>query len=258
MMDFTANYDMLHGIEGYMDYRVYSTAVETSAHCAGEMVRILNDRISTGSNAFAAVSGGKTPDLLFDSIVKHFREAVDWSKVHFFWVDERCVPPDSPDSNYGTAMVNLFKKIRIPSQNIHRIIGEADPGKEAKRYADEIAGLLPLENGLPVFDLVLLGMGDDGHTASVFTGNLKLLYSPEICAVSTHPDTGQTRITLTGNILNNAREIRFLVTGAKKAQVINEIFNKQGDWMNYPASFIVAETGNLFWYLDEEAAGMLK
>ncbi|HMQ49657.1 MAG TPA: 6-phosphogluconolactonase [Saprospiraceae bacterium] len=202
-----------------------------------------------------ALSGGSTPRLLFELWGSEYLHTIDWSAFHFWWGDERCVPPDHPESNYKMAWGLFLSKLDIPADQIHRIRGEADPEREAKRYAEELATHLPMSNGWPVFDLILLGMGEDGHTASIFPDQIDLFYSQEYCVVAQHPQSGQLRVSFTGGVLNQAQEVAFLVTGAAKATIVSAIFNQQEGWMAYPAALVKAR--ELTWYLDDAAAGAL-
>ncbi|MCE7991716.1 MAG: 6-phosphogluconolactonase [Roseivirga sp.] len=204
-----------------------------------------------------ALSGGSTPKTLFDLLAEHHGKSIDWSRVHFYWGDERCVPPTDGDSNYKMTVDHLFSKIDFPEQNVHRVLGESEPDQEALRYAEQITDNLPSADGLPQFDLIILGMGGDGHTASIFPHEIKLLDSTGVCAVATHPESGQKRITLTGKVINNAKEICFLVTGAGKTEKIDEIFHQAGEWKSYPASYINPKEGKLTWFMDEAAAQKL-
>jgi 6-phosphogluconolactonase len=213
--------------------------------------------LSRQERAAIALSGGSTPTLLFRHLAERYRDRIDWSKVHFFWGDERCVSPENADSNYGTARDLLFQHLPIPEGNIHRIRGEAEPAEEALRYGEEIRRHVPISGTLPSFDMILLGMGTDGHTASIFPDQMELLKSDSICAVARHPETGQQRISLTGPVINNGRQIIFLVTGAGKAEKVEEVIEKKGDWKDYPAAHIAPERGGLFWFLDLAAAGRL-
>ncbi|MBK7713250.1 MAG: 6-phosphogluconolactonase [Bacteroidales bacterium] len=204
-----------------------------------------------------ALSGGSTPELLYSVIGDHFSKSVKWENVHFFWGDERCVSPGSPESNYGMTVRSLLGKIRIPESNIHRIKGESDPEKEAVHYSGEITDRLRQAGGMPVFDLIILGVGEDGHTASIFPYNNFLLESESTCAVASHPVTMQKRITITGRVINNAERVAFLVTGRQKAAVVEKILNKRSSGQNFPASGIVPVNGELLWFLDKDAASML-
>lgn len=204
-----------------------------------------------------SLSGGSTPTLLFEILAKDFADKADWSRVHFFWGDERCVAPDDPQSNYGVCRSLFLDHVSIADENIHRVVGEADPESEAIRYGEEMKEHCELnEDGLPVLDMLILGMGGDGHTASIFPHQIELLKAESICAVATHPESGQKRVTMTGPVLNSAKRVDFLVTGAGKAGVLNEIFSKTGDWETYPTSFIES-AGPVTFYLDEAAASQL-
>lgn len=204
-----------------------------------------------------ALSGGNTPKKLFKSLVEKYKDIIPWERIHFWWVDERCVSPDDDESNFKMTNDILFSQVNIPNENIHRIKGENTPETEAKRYSEEIATNLNLRDGIPVFDLIILGMGEDGHTASIFPGQLELLDNEQICVVSEHPLTGQKRITLTGKVINNASRIFFLVTGESKALRLSEIMNDDEAAKLSPAYYITPENGKLFWYIDEAASSKI-
>lgn len=237
--------------------RVFATPYELAEKFAGEMVQMIIEAADKNTPISVALSGGSTPELLFSVLGDHFSKSAPWEFVKFFWGDERCVPPVSPDSNFGMAFRSLFKKIRIPRGNIHRIYGEHDPAVEALRYSDLISGNTSSRNGLPVFDLILLGLGEDGHTASVFPGRTDMFLSERICEVALHPASNQKRITITGRVINNAENIRFLVTGNNKAGVLKRIIEKERSAENLPASMVVPLFGKLEWLLDSKAASML-
>lgn len=214
--------------------------------------RWLSKKTEQQSTVTIALSGGRTPQALFEA----FRN-LDWSKVSvekllIFWGDERCVPPNDAESNFGNVKKSLIEYMGIPTQNIFRILGENTPELEAVRYAQVIENHLVTENGLPKFDLILLGLGDDGHTASIFPGNEQLFTHQKLCAVASHPISGQKRITLTGLLINNASEVVFLVTGSSKNSIIKEILSYQA-LNKYPACFVRPTSGNLTWLLDEAA-----
>ncbi len=200
-----------------------------------------------------ALSGGATPKLLFERLASDYANKIDWSRIHFFWGDERCVPPDDSDSNYGVARDLLFVKAGISEENVHRVFGEADPDQERTRYENEIYGHVEIDdNAIPQFDMVILGMGNDGHTASIFPHQSQFLKSDQVCEVAIHPETAQKRITLTGPVLNRAKKVVFLVTGENKADVLAQVINKAGNFDAYPAAHI--ESDNLCFYIDEAAA----
>ena len=165
--------------------------------------------------------------------------------------------PDDPDSNFGVVYQLLFSKIDIPEVNIHRIRGEKEPLQEANNYIKQIKGSLKMNMGWPQFDLILLGMGEDGHTASIFPNQLELLKSERICEVATHPVTFQQRITLTGRAINCAAKVCFLVTGTNKAGCLSEIWLKSEKAKLLPAAYIQPANGELFWCVDESAASFL-
>jgi 6-phosphogluconolactonase len=207
-----------------------------------------------------AFSGGTTPALFFEKLAakqKNPETATDWSKIHVFWVDERCVPPGDQDSNYGMTKKTLLDVLSLPERQVHRIHGEDNPQKEATRYENEIRLALGKPEGIPVFDWIFLGMGDDGHTASIFPDRPELLDSPALCAVSLHPGSGQYRVTLTGAVIMHARRISFVVTGANKSLVIRQIMHKEPEAKRYPAFHIKPLNGVMDWYLDSSAANQL-
>lgn len=212
-----------------------------------------------------AISGGSTPQVLFSALASKYPDSPLWQRVHFWWVDERMVPPDHPESNFGVANRLLFSKINIPGGNIHRIKGENDAYQEAKSYALQIKAAVPVyENpdrspgiGRPIFDLVILGIGDDGHTASIFPNQMELIDSEDICSVAFHPVSRQARVTLTGKQINQATTVCFLVTGANKADRLAEIFADGEESRRLPASYICPVSGELIWYCDASAVKTL-
>lgn len=207
-----------------------------------------------GEELFVALSGGNTPKIIFQLLAERYADKIDWKIIHFFWGDERMVPSDSPESNYGIAKQILFDKISIPETNIHYIHGDQEHEKEAARYACEISSYVPSLESFPRFDLLMLGMGEDGHTLSIFPNQIYLMKSNNICEIAVHPQNNQTRITLAGKAANNAKNIVFLITGENKAEVLKTIINKEDGYDNYPSALISPDNGKLIWYLDEAAA----
>ena len=198
------------------------------------------------------LSGGNTPKSIFSLISDMKKPVIPWNNVVFYWGDERCVPPDHLESNYLMAKNSLIDKLNIREECIFRIMGESNPEIEKERY-----GKIIHRNTKGVFDLVLLGLGIDGHTASIFPNQMQILESKKACAIAVHPDTGQIRITITGNIINKSKQIIFLVTGREKSGIIYEIVNKTGDWIKYPASHVHPPEANVIWLLDKKAGSML-
>ncbi len=213
--------------------------------------------LSGDSRFHVAISGGSTPNVLFAALASKYGESILWQKTHFWWVDERMVPPEDPESNFGAANKFLFSKIEIPEENIHRINGENFPLQEAYNYSNQISNVLKFVAGRPIFNLILLGIGEDGHTASIFPNQMELLNSDKICEVAYHPLTHQYRVTLTGKQINHAAKVCFLVTGANKAVCMSEIWSKNEKARLLPAAYIKPIDGDLFWYADEHAAKLL-
>jgi 6-phosphogluconolactonase len=236
---------------------IFSTPYELAEKFAEEFAGKVTESAKFNKRISVALSGGTTPELLFSLLGDHFSKSIPWEYVHFFWGDERCVPPDDKESNYGMTHRRLFEKIDIPASNIHRIRGEDNPGEEASRYSEELADFLNSRDGMPLFDLIILGLGEDGHTASIFPGHKELFSSDKICEVTVHPVTLNKRITITGKVINNADSVAFLVTGKKKAEIIEKIIKKSGMAQNFPASSVVPVYGILSWYLDRDAAMLI-
>ena len=235
------------------EIKIYSTPHDLALGFAEDIVKMIDRSASDKKTFTIALSGGNTPKLLFLILADKYSESVPWNYIHFFWGDERCVPPDHSESNFGVAKIMLFDKIIIPAGNIHRIFGENDTAAEAIRYSEEIEVFTRERDGWPVFDFVILGLGEDGHTASIFPGNNQLLDSEKKCEVAVHPVTQQKRLTITGRVINNAENIVFLVAGRSKAEVVSDIIERPHK-VSYPAAGIRPGSGMLTWYLDSEAA----
>jgi 6-phosphogluconolactonase len=234
------------------DLHIFKTPEDLADQFAGELMNQIEN--FSGKAFHLAISGGKTPDLLFSVLAKKYSDSALWQKVHFWWVDERMVSPDNPESNFGNAQKLLFSQICIPEENIHRIKGENNSEIEEIEYSEEIQQSLSQQDNWPVFNLILLGMGDDGHTASIFPNHMELLNSERICELTFHPLSEQKRITLTGKVINHANKVCFLVTGANKANRISEIWAHQEKANLLPASHIHPVSDDLSWFLDESAA----
>ena len=232
-----------------MDINIYKTKEELSDKLSDYIIKAhLNNSI--------ALSGGSTPILLFKNLNNKLANHKELN-TKFYWVDERCVSPDSNDSNYKMVKENLLINDIFKSENIFRIKGENDPHKEAISYTNKLMNSLPLESNIPVFDLIILGLGDDGHTASLFPHEFLKFRDINDCLIATHPTSGQKRISLSEKIINNAKEVIFHVTGSGKKQVVEEIINQKGNYKSYPGSYINPKSSNLSWYLDFDAAEML-
>ena len=200
--------------------------------------------------ATVALSGGKTPDIIFTKLAEDYHNRIDWAKVTIFWTDERCVPPGDPQSNYGRAYELLIEKIGIPSENIFRVRGEDDPETESERYAQLLETNVRLKRDVPCFDFIMLGIGEDGHTASIFPGQENLFASDKLTAVSVNPSSLQTRITLTGSLINNASNVAVVATGMNKLKIISEVLDETN---SYPISLVSPIHGKLTWFLTLDA-----
>ena len=190
-----------------------------------------------------ALSGGSTPKLLYQLLADQFQTQVPWSRTQFFWSDERHVPPDHPDSNYRMAYEALLSRVPVPDSNVHRIHSE---NPSAQQAADEYEKVI-----VPRLDLILLGLGADGHTASIFPGSEVLHETKRLVAAPWVEKLNTYRITMTLPLLNNGASIVFLVSGAEKAQIVKEVLEGP---KKYPAQFVNPTDGELIWMLDRDAA----
>ncbi|GIC78178.1 6-phosphogluconolactonase [Moritella sp. F3] len=236
-----------------MDYRTFEKpeqVVESLAHSLVEYSK-------QDQPVHISLSGGSTPKLLFKVLAQApFATSITWTNLHFWWGDERCVAPDDAESNFGEAQALLFSKVALPTENIHRILGEDAPEQEVIRFAQEMQTVIPAHNGLPCFDWILLGMGGDGHTASLFPGQTD--YNDEnIAIIAQHPESGQYRISKTARLLANAKRISYLVLGAGKAEVIKQIHDNDDAALAYPAAQVKANQGSTEWILDAAAARLI-
>jgi 6-phosphogluconolactonase len=201
-----------------------------------------------------ALNGGNTPTRLFQLLATDFRDNVNWRKVHIFWGDERCVPAGDVGSSYGQARDVLLSRIPIPEANIHRIQGERSPAEASKEYALILKAFAspPLE--WPRFDLVFLGMGEDGHTASLFPGSAVDVSEPALPVTAHYQDRPANRVTLTPVVFNSARIVAFIATGENKAATLAKVLGDRHNPKLYPAQRIQPTNGRLIWLVDEAAA----
>lgn len=222
-------------------------------------VSILEKLTSTYPHINIALSGGNTPKTIFDYMATHCATSIEWNRVSFFWGDERCVIPDDVMSNYGMTRKHLFSKIdAISGASIYRINGENEPEEEANWYNKVLNKKLATRNGFPVFEIVLLGLGDDGHTVSIFPNQIELWDSEKACVVAEHPESGMKRVSITGGVVNNAQYVFFMVTGKNKAEKVRDIIGNRAQLADiYPAAKVDPKNGYLYWLLDEEAASLL-
>ena len=228
--------------------RVFADLASLSQAAAERFVELARQAIGVRGRFLVALSGGSTPKLLYEILATEtYAKRIDWMHVEVFFTDERCVPPNHPNSNYRMARLALLEKIDIPPENVHRIRGELPPADAALAYRDELRSVL-LNNGL--LDLILLGMGADGHTASLFPGS-DALVQKDADVVATYVRALHTwRVTLTVSALNAARNILFLITGCEKASALEHVFS--GEML--PAGRVKPGLDTLVWFVDQEAA----
>ncbi len=227
---------------------------------AEDFLNAVNEAGQQNRRFSVALSGGSTPKVLFQVLAEApFKNQVKWHKVQLFWGDERSVTPDHEDSNFGMTKFILLDKVDIPEQNIHRIHGEASAEYEANRYTEVIQQGLPASaTGFPQIDWVLLGMGDDGHTASLFPNAPTLDYQQYLCTAAVHPVTNQIRISFTLPLINSAKRISFLVTGSGKAKMVKRVLEDGETGKHIPASLVSPTSGILEWHLDKKAASLIR
>lgn len=232
---------------------------ELNRRAAAQFVALAEESIARSGLFAVALSGGSTPKALYALLAEpDYRARVDWHRVHFFWGDERCVPADHPESNYRMAQEALLEKIELPSENIHRMMGELEPARAAQAYETELRRFFALAQGdWPRFDLILLGLGEDGHTASLFPGSVALNDSTNLVVAVYVEKLQAHRLTLTLPVINAAAQATFLVSGESKAAVVKEIFASNSAAANYPASEINPCEGRLAWLIAADAAELL-
>ena len=208
---------------------------------------------------FVALSGGSTPRDLHTLLASPaWRDRVDWERTHVFWGDERGVPPDDPRSNYRMARETLLDHVPIPAQNVHRPRAEVAEPETAAEYAAQIARVVrPDAGGVPWFDLILLGLGDDGHTASLLPGDPLVHEREGLVAWTTREREGTRRVTFTPPLLQAARELIFLVAGADKAPVLREVLHGDEQLERYPAQVVRRARGGVAFLVDRAAAAEL-
>lgn len=228
---------------------------DLSRRAAAEFVRATRDAAARSGRAAVALSGGSTPKALFALLAgPEFAPQIPWPDVHFFWGDERAVPPDHPDSNYRMAFETLLSKAPVPPENVHRIEAEKPPEAAAAAYEKTLREFFHLaETDRPRFDLVLLGLGADGHTASLFPGSPALAEERRPVVAVYVEKLGAHRITLTLPVLNRAANVFFLVSGADKAAALAAVF-RPGAGERLPAARVDPSDGRLVWFVDEAAA----
>ena len=241
-----------------MQVLIYPDANTLSHEAAQYVVRLADEAISDHGRFSIALSGGTTPKVLYGLLGNEpYSNQIDWSHVEIFWSDERCVPPDSSDSNYQLAQEVLLSKIPIQANQIHRMpADQTDRDAASQAYAQEIQRVLGT-NGIPAFDLLQLGMGPEGHTASLFPHQPSLQEQQRLVMPVNVPKPPPPRLTFTPPLLNAARHILFLVTGADKADALQAVLESGYQPEEYPAQIVRPAHGEVTWMLDTAAAGKL-
>ena len=239
------------------ELRVFRDMERLSRHAANLFVEQAARSIRERGRFLVALNGGSTPNRLFQLLAADYREQVDWSKVQVFWGDERCVLPDDAGSSYGQARGLLLSHVLIPESNVHRIKGELPPDEASEDYAVMLKEYASHPFDWPRFDLVYLGMGEDGHTASLFPGSPVRVSEPTLPVTAHYQDRPANRVTLTQLVFNQARCIVFMATGEKKANTLAEVLSDRYNPELYPAQRIDPNDGELIWLVDEGAANKL-
>lgn len=235
--------------------RIFKDAVELSRAAADLFVTLAVQSIRERGRFLVALSGGSTPMALYRLLA---REPIDWTRIHVFWGDERLVPPEDAENSYGQAREALLKHIPIPTENIHRVASELDPVAAARDYASILREFAAPPLDWPRFDLVLLGLGEDGHTASLFPGSPVDATEPVIAVTAQYQGRPARRVTLTPPVFNAARQVIFLVTGANKAVTLKGVFSDYNSSEQIPAKRIQPADGQVTWLVDKAAGKEIK
>ena len=238
--------------------QIFADASEVARAAAARFAELARAGIETNGRFSVALAGGSTPKRIYELLAGgDFADGLDWSRVHVFFGDERSVPPDDADSNYRMANEALLSRVALPAENVHRMRGEGDAVANARLYEDELRGFFGDGAAWPEFDLVMLGMGDDGHTASLFPGTHALEVQSAWVTANWVEKFDTYRVTLTAPAINHARQVVFIVTGAGKAERLREVLHGPSDPHNLPSQLIRPRDGALAWYLDQAAAAKI-
>jgi 6-phosphogluconolactonase len=242
------------------EIRIVHDTAELARAGACEFARLASEAVHTKDLFTVALSGGSTPKNLYSLLAsdESYRAELPWNRMHFFWSDERHVPPDDPDSNYRMANEALLSKVPVPAENVHRIRGE-EPGalSAAHEYEKELQNFFRLTAGqLPRFDLMLLGIGSDGHTASLFPDTPALREREHLVVANWVDKLNTNRLTLTLPVLNNAATVIFLVGGSEKSEILRAVLEGE-DSEKFPAQLVQPREGRVVWLVDRDAASLL-
>ncbi len=238
------------------EVRIFEDLADLSRAAASLFVDLANEAVRDHEAFRVALSGGSTPKKLYSLLAcPEFSMRVPWHVVHLFWGDERCVPPDDPESNYGMVRNVLLQRVPIPATNVHPIHGEIDPGQAAAEYEALLRESFGTDsNKVPRFDLVLLGLGVDGHTASLFPGTSVLEETKRLAIALYVEKLNAHRISLTLPVINRAAVVVFLVAGQGKRSIVASVPGDSGEKAELPAQRVRPTDGKLIWLLDAPAA----
>ena len=241
------------------EIRVLTTPQELFAAAAEELVRLANQAVAERGRFTIALSGGSTPKSLYNLLATNARTTLPWDRMHFFWSDERHVGPTDPESNYHMADESMLSKVPVPPGNVYRVPAEnPDAAAAAAAYEAIIRKVFQLQPGqFPKFDLILLGMGPDGHTASLFPGTAGLQEKSRLVIANWVEKLKTHRLTFTLPVINAARCVAFLVSGTDKASVLHAVLEESVPGEQYPAKLVQPTDGKLIWFLDRGAASGL-
>ena len=243
--------------------KVYANLDELSNAAAELFISIAQEAITKHSIFTVALAGGSTPVALYKLLAEKYADTIDWNSVHFFWGDERNVPSTDDLSNYKMANESLLAPLKIPKTNVHRIQIELGLTQAAESYDTEVLQFFREHNiiqpngfgqPVPVFDLILLGIGEDGHTVSLFPNTLALKEYARFFVANEVPAMQTSRITITFPLINCASNVLFLVSGSGKAEILSDVFDPNNA-TPYPVKFVFSK--NVTWYMDQSAAGLL-
>lgn len=241
------------------DFLVYDTPDRVAQAAAEVFTKYVTDAVQTRGVARVAISGGTTPKRMFALLAAEpLSQQVPWDKLELYWVDERCVGPDDADSNYRMTREQLLSKVPLPAEKIFRMEGELDPEEAAAKYETYLRNNFRLEGAqAPAFDLILLGMGDDGHTASLFPHTNAINELGRLVVANHVPQKDTWRITLTAPVINQGKRVVFLIEGGAKAERLHEVLLGKYDPETLPSQMIRPESGHVYLLLDAEAARRL-
>lgn len=237
---------------------VFSDKAALSQYAAEQVIMAAQQAIASHGRFYLALSGGGTPQPVYERLAQApAREQIRWDKTFVFWADERCVPPTDPGSNYRLAQETFLEAVDLPADHIIRVKGELDPQAAAADYVAQLARFGPPHRPWPVLHVAIMGIGADGHTASLFPGSPLEMPAPAVAVTADYDGRPANRVTLTPQVFNDAHLIIFLVTGANKADTLQAVLEGPVQPLQLPSQRIQPQTGTVLWLVDEPAAQKL-